>query len=69
MIRLRGRPSSTAPYSRVVPEMTYPYDCMGHNRSISSANDVDIPPIDGAIDIVLHTMVDDGVESGKPSSK
>ena len=33
---------------------------MGHNRSISSANDVDIPPIDGAIDIVYY----DGVESG-----
>ena len=26
---------------------------MGHNRSISSANDVYISPIDGAIDIVL----------------
>ena len=40
--------------------MTYPYDCMGYNRSISNANDVDIPPIDGAIDIVYY----DGVESG-----
>ena len=30
---------------------------MGHNRSISSANDVDIPPIDGAMDIVLHTTM------------
>ena len=53
MVRLRGRPSSTAPYSHVVGEMTYPYDCIGHNRSILSANDVYISPIDGAIDIVL----------------
>ena len=67
MIRLRGRPSSTSPCSRVVPEMTYPYDCMGHNSSISSANDVDIPPIDGAMDIVLTYY--DGVESGNAKSR
>jgi len=35
---------------------------MGHNRSISNANDIDIPPIDGAIDIVYY----DGVESEMP---
>ena len=40
--------------------LTYPYHCMGHNRSISNANDIGIPPIDGAIDIVYY----DGVESG-----
>jgi len=40
--------------------LTYPYHCMGHNRSISNANDIDIPPIDGAIDIVYYN----GVESG-----
>ena len=44
--------------------MTYPYDCMGHNSSISSANDVDIPPIDGAMDIVLTYY--DGVETEMP---
>ena len=64
---LRGRPSSTAPCSRVVWEMTYPYDCMGHNRSISSANDVDIPPIDGAMDIVLHTTMVQKAESHRRS--
>ena len=65
IIRLRGRPSSTAPYSRVVGEMTYPYDCMGHNRSILSANDVDIPPIDGAIVIVLLRCVEAEISSSK----
>ena len=65
MIRLRRRSSSTAPYSRVVWEMTYPYDCMGHNRSILNANDVDIQCIDGAIDIVYY----DGVESGNAKSR
>jgi hypothetical protein len=38
---------------------------MGHNRSISSANDVDIQCIDGAIDIAYY----DGVESGNAKSR